>query len=178
MWLTHPEAPPGHLSRPLLTAAPGPSLGPAHSPPWDLLGSLLGPTQTGPSFTAWTHSPCWDGAPPPQDSTVWVPAQTPPAQQRGSRAADEWPRAWTRPRTGALTPKGVPSSPGRPTDGPQEMEVRLYVRAAQGLWRQGHERGQSWWSFYPDHSLRSHWPGPERTLARPPTVAPGLSCHL
>ena len=49
--------------------------------------------------------------PPPQDSTVWVPAQTPPAQQRGSRAADEWPRAWTRPRTGALTPKGVPSSP-------------------------------------------------------------------
>ena len=118
VWVTHPEAPPRHLSRPLLTAAPGPSPGPAHSPPWDPLGSLLGPTQTGPSFTSWPHSPSWDGGPPPQDSTVSVRAQTPPARQGGSRAADERPRDWTPPRAGMLTSKRVPSSPRRPTNGP------------------------------------------------------------
>ena len=57
-------------------------------------------------------------APPPQDSTVSVRAQTPPARQGGSRAADEWPRDWTPPRAGMLTSKRVPSSPRRPTNGP------------------------------------------------------------
>ena len=91
-----PRTQPGSCPQPTLGSA-GQPLG--ADPDWPFLYCLD-------SFPLLGRSP-----PPPQDSTVWVPAQTPPAQQRGSRAADEWPRAWTRPRTGALTPKGVPSSP-------------------------------------------------------------------